>query len=109
MEIFFPKKKRKISMVLFPAEPSIRASIGNIGDILLSYHIPAMPDVIRGSFRKVLELGVPFRELGCEGEERVEFFITIVRPGSIGERWPTYGTFVADLPGKNFEEEMWDV
>jgi alpha-amylase/alpha-mannosidase (GH57 family) len=109
MEIFFPKKNRKISMVLFPAEPSIRASIGNIGEILLSNNILTMPDVIRVSFIKVLELGVPFRELGCEGEERVEFFLTIVRPGSIGERWPMYGTFIADLPGKNFEEEMWDV
>ena len=87
----------------------LRTSIGNIGEILLPNHIPTMPDVIRVSFRKVLELGVPVRELGGEGEERVEFFLTIVRPGSIGERWPMYGTFVADLPGRNFEEEMWDV
>jgi len=57
----------------------------------------------------VLELGIPFRELGCEGEERIEFFMTIVRTGTVGERWPMYGTFLADLPGRNYEEEMWEV
>jgi hypothetical protein len=52
---------------------------------------------------------VPFRELDCEREERIEFFLTIVKPGSIGERWPMYGTFIAELPGTNFEERMWEV
>ena len=108
-EIFFPKKNRKISMVLFPAEPSVRAAIGNIGEILLPNHLLTMPDAINAGFYKVLELGVPFQELGCEGEERIDFFLTIVKPGAIGERWPMYGTFTADLPGSHFEEKMWEV
>lgn len=108
-EIYFPRKNRKVSMAFFPQEPSVRAAIGNIGEILLSEHDPASPDSVRASFREVLELGVPFRELGCEGEDRIEFFITVVIPGAVGERWPLYGTFTADLPGKHFEAQMWEV
>ena len=67
------------------------------------------PDEFRAAFQKVLELGVPFHELGCAEDEKIEFFLTIVRPGSAGERWPLYGRFKADLPGKNFEERTWQV
>lgn len=109
VEIFFQKKNRKISMVLFPSEPSLRASFGKIDDVLLTNHILTMPDAIRAAFGKVLELMLPFRELGCEKDENIEFFLTIVKPGGIGERWPMYGTFIAGLPGANFEEQMWDV
>ena len=109
VEILFPGKNRKISTVLYPADPSLRVSIGNIGEILRSDPLITKPDTLRASFRKVLELGIPFRELGCEGEERIEFFMTIVRTGTVGERWPMYGTFLAELPGRNYEEEMWDV
>ncbi|HEU5360721.1 MAG TPA: glycoside hydrolase family 57 protein [Candidatus Deferrimicrobiaceae bacterium] len=109
-EIFFPKKNRKISMVLFPAKPSVSAAIGNIGEILISNHLPDdLPEAIRAAFHKVLELGIPFRELDCAEEERIEFFLTIVKPGAVGERWPLYGTFIAELPGKGFEERMWEV
>ncbi len=109
VEIFFQKKNRKIGMVLYPSEPSVRASIGQIGDVLQTNHILTMPDAIHAAFQKVLELGVPFRELGCEGEETIEFFLTIVKAAGVGERWPMYGTFLADLPGANFEERMWEV
>jgi len=54
-------------------------------------------------------LGVPFQELGCEGEEEIDLFLTIVKPGEVGERWPMYGTFLADLPGAHYEERMWEV
>ncbi len=108
-EIFFPKKNRKISMLLFPAEPSVRASIGNIGETLLPANLTTMPDGIKAGFHKVLELGVPFQELGCEREEGIDLFLTIVKPGAVGERWPMYGTFIADLPGVHYEERMWEV
>lgn len=109
-EIFFPVKNRKISMLLSPAEPSVRAEFGNIGEILLSPDLPAdSPVDFHASFHKVLELGVPFRELDCVEDNQIEFFLTIVKPGTVGERWPMYGTFIADLPGKDFEERMWEV
>ncbi len=109
-EIFFPEKNRKVSMVLRPAEPSVRAAFGNIGEILLSEHFAVTTgDAFCASFDKVLELGVPFQELECEEDRQIKFFVTLVEPGSVGERWPMYGTFNADLPGKDFEERMWKV
>jgi alpha-amylase/alpha-mannosidase (GH57 family) len=109
VEILFTKKNRKISMLLFPSEPSVTASIGEIGENTSSHQIQEKPVSVNAAFQKVLELGVPFRELDCEGEEQIHFFLTIVKPGSIGERWPMYGTFIAELPGKDFEERMWEV
>jgi alpha-amylase/alpha-mannosidase (GH57 family) len=109
VEILFTKKNRKISMALFPSEPSVSSSLAEIGENAPSHHIQEKPDAVNAAFQRVLELGVPFRELDCEGEERIEFFLTIVNPGSIGQRWPMYGTFIAELPGKNFEERMWEV
>ena len=108
-EIFFPDRNRKISMVLLPMEPSIRAAIGNIGENLLSDQVTVPPGAFSASFHKVLELGMPFQELGCEEDREIEFFLTIVKTGSVGERWPTYGMFIAELPGKDFEERMWEV
>src|SRR4030065_2108854 len=66
VEILFPGKNRKISTVLYPADPSLRVSIGNIGEILRSEPLLAKPDTFRAAVRRVLELGIPFRELGCE-------------------------------------------
>ncbi|MGB3399482.1 MAG: glycoside hydrolase family 57 protein, partial [Candidatus Deferrimicrobiaceae bacterium] len=108
-EIFFPEKNRKIRLVLSPSESSVRASIGEIGENASLRETSAAPGVLRAEFHKVLELGVPFQELGCSDDEKIEFFLTIVRPGAAGERWPMYGTFKADLPGKTFEERTWEV
>ena len=108
-EIFFPEKNRKIRLILSPSASSVSASIGEIGENSFSRETPETAGVLRAAFQKVLELGVPFQELGCAEDEKIEFFLTIVRPGSAGERWPMYGRFKADLPGKNFEERMWEV
>ena len=108
-EIFFPDKNRKIRLVLSPSTYTASASIGEIGEVASSRETSAAPDALRAEFHKVLELGVSFQELGCADDEKIEFFLTIVRPGAAGERWPMYGTFKADLPGKNFDERMWEV
>ncbi len=63
----------------------------------------------RMAFRKVLELALPLDAIGCRGEERLEFFLTLQSPGTIGERWPVYGTFSAELPGKDYADRMWEV
>lgn len=109
MEIFFPQVNRKISMGLSPSGPSVRGTIGNIGEILLSEAGGTSPGTLRVAFESVLEVGAPLREIGHEQRERIEFFVTIVRPGAVGERWPLYGNFLADLPGKHFEAQMWEV
>ncbi|MGA6993967.1 MAG: glycoside hydrolase family 57 protein [Candidatus Deferrimicrobiaceae bacterium] len=108
-EIFFPEKNRKIRLVLSPSTSSASASIGKMGENAVSRQNSSAPGPVRAEFQKVLELGVPFQELGCAEDEKIEFFLTIGCPGAVGERWPMYGTFKADLPGKNFEERMWEV
>lgn len=109
VEFLFPEKQRKVFLVLFPADKAIRGSIGQVGDILEKNHAVTMPDAIRAAFRNVLELGIPFQELACEGDERIRFSISIRRQGEIAERHPVYGTFIADLPGNDFEERMWEI
>ena len=112
VEIFFPEKNRKIRLVISPSVSAVAASIGEIGEDrenVSSRQSPGAPGALRAAFQKVLELGVPFQELGCADDEKTEFFLTIMRPGMAGERWPMYGRFKADLPGKNFEERMWEV
>jgi len=67
------------------------------------------PGTVRAAYGKVLELAIPFDALDCRNDERLEFFITIQIAESFGERWPIYGTFSAELPGKDFAERMWHV
>ncbi|HEY5765196.1 MAG TPA: glycoside hydrolase family 57 protein [Candidatus Deferrimicrobiaceae bacterium] len=109
VELIFPEKQRKISLVLFPSGPTIRGAIGRVGEKLEKNHAATMPDAIQAAFRKVVELGIPFLELACEGDERIQFSLTIRPQGTTGERYPAYGTFLADLPGQDFEERMWEV
>ncbi|HBO69861.1 MAG TPA: glycoside hydrolase [Deltaproteobacteria bacterium] len=109
LEFLFPGKNRKVHLLLYPAEKAVRCAIGTIGEVLSEKPAPTMPDAFKAAFHKVLELGIPFRELGCEGENQIGFFLTIRPQGSVGERYPTYGQFTADLPGSDFEERMWEV
>jgi hypothetical protein len=62
---------------------------------------------VRAAYGKVLELAIPIDALDCRNDERLEFFVTIQIAESFGERWPIYGTFSAELPGKDFAERMW--
>jgi len=64
---------------------------------------------VRAAYGKVLELAIPIDALDCRNDERLEFFVTIQIAESFGERWPIYGTFSAELPGKDFAERMWHV
>lgn len=109
IEILFPEKLRKVSLVLFPADHSIRGSIGRVGETLEKKPVATMPDALRAAFHKVVELGIPFQELPCEGDDRIRFSFSVRPRGTVGERHPAYGTFIADLPGTDFEERMWEV
>lgn len=109
IEFLFPAKNRKVRLVLFPSDGSLRACMGAIGENCAENRGAAMPEVLVAAFDKVLEMGIPFQELGCEREERISFFLTIHVQGTAGERHPTYGAFTADLPGRDFEQRMWDV
>ncbi|GAB4366884.1 MAG: glycoside hydrolase family 57 protein [Deltaproteobacteria bacterium] len=110
VEILFPEKMRKISFILYPDSRTVRAAAGMAGETSPESEPDATMAVpIRNAFHKVLEVGIPFRELACEGNEQIRFSLTIRPQGTIGERHPAYGTFLADLPGADFEERMWEV
>lgn len=111
VEFVFPNKNIKISTVIPPDESPVSLSVRPIDDPRNHAGGPpaaAAPHGVEASFHKVLEIGIPFRELGCVDDDRIEFFVTLNHVGSIGERWPMYGSFTAELPGKDFEERMWE-
>jgi alpha-amylase/alpha-mannosidase (GH57 family) len=64
---------------------------------------------VEAAFRDILEVGIPFTFLDCAEEGRIEFFLVLRAGGTIGERWPRFGSFSAELPGTDFEERMWEV
>jgi alpha-amylase/alpha-mannosidase (GH57 family) len=109
VDVLFPVKNRKVSVLIHADRRTMQSFMGKIEDDLIAMNARAHPESLAAAFHKVLELGIPFRELGCENDERIEFFITISPEGSIGERWPMFGHFVAELPGPHFEERMWEV
>jgi len=84
--------------------------IGEIGGRTSSPENSSMrTGTVRAAYGKVLELAIPIDALDCRNDERLEFFATIQIAESFGERWPIYGTFSAELPGKDFAERMWQV
>ncbi len=109
VEILFPEKLRKIALVLSPADDSVQGAIGSIGESPDPVHPGTFPEGFRIAFPKRLELGIPFQELACEGDDRIRFSLSLRPQGTIGERHPAYGTFLADLPGNEFEERMWEI
>jgi alpha-amylase/alpha-mannosidase (GH57 family) len=113
VEYAFPAKNRKVTMEVDPKSRSVRGRIELINQPERKSGPEALPvaedaGLVFG-FGKVLAAGIPFSMLGCEGDERIEFTISIRAQGDVGERWPMYGTFTADLPGTDFEERMWQV
>ena len=109
VEFLFPSRNRKVSLVINASERSLAFTSGVINESNGEIDSVSRPESILAAFHRVLEIGIPFRELGCEGDDRIEFFMTITAQGLIGERWPMYGTFTAELPGKDFETRMWEV
>ena len=109
-EILFPAKDRKV-----------RGDIANRGSSSWSFQrieetLDALPETpagtghsIKAAFNRVIEIGVPVDLLGCRADERIEFFLVIQPKGTIGERWPQFGTFSAELAGADFEGRNWSV
>ncbi len=108
VEFIFPKKNLKVGAVIAPANASLTLVSGPIGEPAGGAPEPAEPGGIEACFGKVLEVGIPFRMLGCANDATLEFFVNVHNVGSIGERWPMYGSFTAELPGKDFEDRMWE-
>jgi len=111
LEILFQEKSVKFRSILDPINCKFTSSFAKIGET--SGKTPSLKNTstdsgdVRAAFGTVLEVAIPIETLDCGGDERLEFFVTIQIPGSFGERWPMYGTFSAELPGKDFTERMW--
>ncbi len=111
VEFVFPRKNLKVGTVVWPVDSTVTLTSGQLrrppdsGDAPPG---PSAPGEIQASFHKVLEIGIPFATLGCAEDDKLEFFVNLHNPGSVGERWPMYGSFTAELPGKDFEERMWE-
>ncbi len=110
VEFIFPKKNLKIGALISPGGRSVALSAGSIQKPPGPAEPPGPRDRagVEASFHKVLEIGIPFRTLGCAEDDKLEFFVNLHHVGSIGERWPMYGSFTAELPGKDFEIRMWE-
>jgi len=111
LELVFPAKNRKIrGEIELPGHESHWA-FAELGDARkpASGAMTSAQEPWTVAFNKVVEIGIPMDLLQCRNEDRLEFFITIQPAGTLGERWPLYGTFSAELPGLDFEERMWQV
>jgi len=113
LEILFPLKSLKFNSTLDPINGRFTHSFlkieERIGETSSAEDSLKAPGSVRAAFGKVLELAIPFDALDCGRDDRLEFFVTIQIAESFGERWPIYGTFSAELPGKDFAERMWQV
>ena len=111
LEILFQEKSVKFNSILDPINGRLTSSFVKMreseGEMLSLQDTLKDSGNVRAAFGKVLELAIPFESLDCGQDERLEFFVTIRIAESFGERWPIYGTFSAELPGKDFLGRMW--
>jgi alpha-amylase/alpha-mannosidase (GH57 family) len=110
LEILFPRKNKLLHAALDLKRMDSTAIFREISDTNVeSGSMPSQPGSgVQVSFRKVLEISIPFEALACSTDDRLEFFLTIQPNGHIGERWPLYGTFSAELPGSDYKIRMWE-
>jgi len=112
-EVLFPAKNRKIHGEISMADKTSRWSFletGEAGGATQDAFIEASNSAgnsIEAAFNKVIEIGVPVSLLNCHEDKQIEFFLVIQPKGTIGERWPLYGTFSAELAGPDFERRNW--
>ncbi|GAB4230488.1 MAG: glycoside hydrolase family 57 protein [Deltaproteobacteria bacterium] len=112
-EIVFPGKGRKLTAKLDMKDENcdfvFKAINDHVGEIADETPTDPGSGAIRVAYRKVLEVAIPFDSVGCKGEDRIDFFLTLHTEGSFGERWPMFGAYSAELPGTDFTERMWEV
>ncbi len=106
IEFLFPGKDRKVSLTIYPETREFHGTMGPIGESPPTSG-QAVPSPFLAGFHKVLEVGIPFLELSCDTDPELEFFLTLKQKGTVGERWPMFGSFRAGLPGADFEQKNW--
>ncbi len=61
----------------------------------------------RVGFLNILEMAIPFNEIGAKPGDEVRFFINMQRGAVDIEKWPKRGYFSFIVPSEEFEEIMW--
>jgi alpha-amylase/alpha-mannosidase (GH57 family) len=59
--------------------------------------------------RKVLELAMPFKDLGLEPEQQFRMSLAILKNGLELERYPRHAPLVLTRPDRDFETRLWRV
>jgi alpha-amylase/alpha-mannosidase (GH57 family) len=68
-----------------------------------------VPTSARVAVERLVELAVPFADLGLKEGERVEFFVEVLEGQVELGRYPTDGPCTFIVPGRDFEAMMWSV
>lgn len=58
---------------------------------------------------KIIEIGIPFKNLGVSVNDRVSFFIMVKRKNMELEKWPIGPSLSFMVPSADFENIMWSV
>ena len=58
---------------------------------------------------RIIEMAIPFPDLGVEAGQKVEFAVVIYKGGQELERWPKDGSITVTAPTVDFELENWSV
>jgi hypothetical protein len=62
---------------------------------------------IRAAAGSILEVAIPFRELGVEARDAVAFIVTAGRAGSEPEQHPRHRPIEIVVPGEEFPVRAW--
>jgi hypothetical protein len=94
--------ERRAELVIVPelGEPPLRLLLG--GDA------PARP-VGRASFHDILEIALPFEQLGLTSGSRVALAVQVLRQGVEVERLPRHGFLSFTVPDEDYERKNWKV
>jgi hypothetical protein len=58
---------------------------------------------------KIIELAVPFADIGANPGDEVQFFITVLKDDNELERWPRGGVISLKAPTESYESEQWSI
>jgi alpha-amylase/alpha-mannosidase (GH57 family) len=57
----------------------------------------------------IIELGIPFSELGFQPNEKMNFFLTVQREEIELQRYPWSGYFSLIVPDQHFQDTLWQI
>lgn len=66
-------------------------------------------DITSFGVNKVIELGVPFEDIGAKAGDEIQFSILVEKSGNEVERWPRGGMLKVLAPTPSYELEQWSL